>query len=128
MFNYFKPHPKPNKTNKKRPKPIPKRSSKCKAIPTHAKKHLMLVKSLPCIACGSRINVEAHHITEGGKRIRKREGLDHYYTIPLCHEHHEGSILSIGNTKKKFIETYGTERSLLEKLWKLIKFDESRLL
>lgn len=126
-FDYFRPNPKPAKTEKKRRKPIPHRSKKNKPIDKESKAHLLLVKSMPCIACGSRSFVEAHHIVESYKRLGKREGKEHYYTIPLCNFHHEGEVLSIGNDKADFIEMFGTEMSLLEKFWKLIRFDRRKL-
>lgn len=58
--------------------------------------------------CGGII--EAHHITQCGRR------LGHFFCLPLCQSHHEGTKLSIGNTKKSFMARYGTELELLEKV------------
>jgi hypothetical protein len=127
-FTNFNPQPKPNKRSKGIKKPIAKRSKKNKPIDKESKKHLLLIKCLPCIACGSFNRVEAHHIVESYKRLGKKEGKEHYYTIPLCFQHHEGQFYSVGNDKKNFITAFGAERELLEKTWKLLNFDKSRLL
>ena len=79
---------------------------------TKAEKEFMAkVKELPCIVCGY-YPVDCHHITEGGRR------LGNMYCLPLCFDHHEGQIFSIGNHKKSFIKKYGTELELLEKVYK----------
>lgn len=72
----------------------------------------MRIKEMDCIVqdrfCGGL--VEAHHITQGGRR------LGHFSTLPLCQGHHEGTKLSIGNTKKSFVAKYGSELELLTKV------------
>lgn len=118
-FNYFRPNPKPAKTGKKPKKPLPKRSKKYKSATQIEKEHLLLIKSMGCIVCPRPAPSEAHHICVAGRRV------GHFYTLPLCHEHHEGTELSIGNTKKKFIEKFGTEFELLVKVNKLIRLDKS---
>lgn len=131
-FNYFRPHPKPQKTEKKSPKRIPTRSRHWHAITPKELSYLKQIKELPCIACGCfiydkygrRLKSEAHHITEGGRRM------GHYHSIPLCPNYephnyegcHEGKICSIGNTKKSFIKKYGSEHELLERTWKRLNF------
>ncbi len=107
-------HPKPPKTVKKPRKPIPKRSKKYRRATNAERAYLLLIKSLPCIACGNPPISEAHHITSGGRR------LGHYHTLPLCFQCHEGTTLSIGNTKKQFIAKHGTEQELLEKIQEII--------
>lgn len=114
-FTNFTPHPKPGKAGKKPKKQLPKRGRNYKAASKSDKAHLALIKSLACIVCRKNAPSEAHHITSGGRR------LGHLFTLPLCHEHHEGTRLSIGNTKKEFIKTFGAELELLEKVNKLIK-------
>jgi hypothetical protein len=109
MQNDFRPHPKPKFKGKKPKKPLPKRSKKWKAASKADKERMALLKTLPCIVCGSS-PVEVHHITEGGRR------LGHQYTIPLCYFHHEGNFCSIGNTKKSFVDKFGTELEILELL------------
>lgn len=99
MFEECKPNPKSKKSAKKYRKALTKAD----------KEHLLFIKSMRCCACGRSAPSEAHHITQCGRR------LGHYYTIPLCHECHEGKF-SIGNAKKQFIAKYGTELELLEKV------------
>ena len=97
--------------------------------PTKAQqKRFEALQEMGCICCrieGLGINPpQIHHLVEGRKR------LGHDFTIPLCPWHHEGyphhgisesSMLyhygpSLARNKRKFIETYGTERELLEKV------------
>lgn len=115
MFDNFTPHPKPTPKGKKPKKPLPKRSKKWKAATKEERAHLAFIKSLPCICCGM-FGVDAHHITQGGRR------LGHKYTLPLCQNCHEGEF-SIGNAKKSFIKEYGTELQLLEKLKQKYKLE-----
>ena len=49
------------------------------------RKHLGIIKSLPCGNCHASAPSAAHHITEGNRRI------SHYATIPLCYECHQGN-------------------------------------
>jgi len=126
-FSNFNPCPKPSKIIKKAKKSIAKRSKKNKPIDKASKQHLALIKSMPCIACKKRGESEAHHIVESLKRLGKRAGKEHYYAIPLCFQHHEGKEFSVGNDKANFVRIFGTERSLLEKVWKLINFDKELL-
>lgn len=98
-FDNFTPHPKAGK-----------RVKKSKAASQQEKDYLKLIKSLHCIVADSSCSgaIEAHHIVKGKR-------LGHYFTLPLCHEHHEGRF-SIGNTKKSFIAKYGSEYELLERV------------
>jgi hypothetical protein len=67
-----------------------------------SREHLAFVRSLPCLICGSRKNVQAAHIRASARQYGKREtGMgekpaDHW-TIPLCtHCHadqHKGNEL-----------------------------------
>ena len=83
---------------------------------------LLSVKQLPCIIsdeyCGGQ--VEAHHITDGGRRI------DHFHTIPLCFFHHQAqSPVPVGRAvhkgKKLFEKHYGTQMELLHKTNQLLE-------
>jgi hypothetical protein len=61
--------------------------------------HLAFVRSQPCCVCGSMRNVEAAHIRLACPAIGKREtGMaekpDDKFSTPLCHYHHQGSILA----------------------------------
>lgn len=96
--------------------------------PTRAQRlRFRALQELGCIACikeglGYRAP-EIHHIVEGHRR------LGHDFTLPLCAHHHRGVPFddlmslsemaffygpSLGLSKKRFVETYGTERQLLE--------------
>lgn len=66
------------------------------------------VQRIGCLICGNPAQV--HHINSGGRRI------GHFFTLPLCPDHHEGNVLSIGNTKKTFIRKFGSEIYLMLKL------------
>lgn len=112
-FDYFRPNPKPAKTEKKTRKPVRKRGKHYRAASLTEKERMARLKTMPCIACRSRQQVEVHHITQGGRR------LGHEFTLCLCHECHEGKF-SIGNAKKSFIMKYGTELELLGKVNKLL--------
>lgn len=90
------------------------------------------IHALPCICCTIEgieqpFRTEAHHITDKG--YRKHSGGD-ASRLPLCIWHHRG-ICSDGKTsskmlfefgpslelnKRRFIQTYGTERELLKRL------------
>ncbi len=74
----------------------------------------ILKSSIGCIACGNPVFCHAHHLLSGGRRI------SHLHTIPLCQECHVGNELSTHKTKRKFIETYGTDEELLERTNDLI--------
>ena len=88
----------------KKPGKKPKKS-KTKA----EKDHLNLVASHPCMVCNNQ-NVNVHHIRESG------EPRNHFKTIPLCYDHHQGKegIHFLG--KKEFYNRYGYEIDMLEKL------------
>jgi hypothetical protein len=83
------------------------------------------VSSLGCIICGNSYRSCVHHIIDGGRRK------GHYYTIPLCFEHHQSGydnrrFTSRHSThgkggKAAFEKRYGTEQYLLAKTYKLLK-------
>lgn len=45
-----------------------------------SEKYLKFVRSLPCCACGTNLEVEAHHTETGGMALRGSDG----FCIPLC--------------------------------------------
>ena len=49
-----------------------------------SEKYLQFVRSLPCCACGTNLEVEAHHTEGGGKGLKGSDG----FAIPLCTLHH----------------------------------------
>ena len=67
------------------------------------RRHMGRVAELRCLICGSPANV--HHIRE--ERIK-----NHFLTIPLCREHHQGNF-SIHMNKRQFTNIYGSELDLL---------------
>ena len=55
--------------------------------------HLKFIRSLPCVICGSRGNVQAAHIrmaslVHGKRQIGAGEKSSDKWTTPLCSEHH----------------------------------------
>src|SRR5277367_696485 len=84
--------------------------------------YMELVRFLGCLACehfGIDRTASAHHIKEGNKR------LGHRFVIPLCAGHHQadfapgedyGLRLSVHRAHRKFVEIFGSERSLWEKV------------
>ena len=91
---------------------------------------LKRIRAMQCICCviedvAQPFRTEAHHLTDKG--YRKHSG-GHQSTLPLCKWHHRGicegspdkMLFTHGPSlelhKRKFIETYGTERQLLERI------------
>ena len=92
------------------------------------------LKALYCICCYDEpltvpAVLEIHHMTNGGRRIGNE------FTLPLCSYHHRGVLPidcknsstaeltygpSFAKSKRKFIERYGTEAQLLQKVNNLI--------
>jgi hypothetical protein len=67
------------------------------------KRHMGRVAALGCLICKQPANV--HHIRT--ERIK-----NHFLTIPLCREHHQGDF-SIHMDKRQFENIYGSELYLL---------------
>jgi hypothetical protein len=88
-----------------------------KKVKTKAdKERLQTIAEMPCYACfqdGVEMQSEVHH-------IRKHTGLsirpEHKFTIPLCAKHHRFGKVSVHLGKKAFVERYGTEQEILEKV------------
>ena len=95
--------------------------------PTKAESHrIAWMKNDGCIACrqrGHQRYADAHHLLKGYR-------ISHSHTIPLCEWHHRGINIfpgtptasiedalgpSYANSKKAFVEEFGTEEELLEK-------------
>lgn len=57
------------------------RSKNSKPLTGEEKTHLERVKSLQCSVCDAPAPSAAHHIVQG----------DHYTTVALCHDCHQGS-------------------------------------
>ena len=80
------------------------------------RERLRTIGEMPCYACyidGLEMPSEVHH-------IRSNTGLglrpSHFATIPLCSSHHRTGKLSVHLGKKAFVERYGTEQEILEKV------------
>ena len=80
------------------------------------RERLATIGNMPCYACfqdGRETNAEVHHIrSQTGLGLRP----SHFATIPLCPEHHRFGKVSIHLSKKAFVERYGTEQEILEKV------------
>jgi hypothetical protein len=71
------------------------------------KKHLALVKELPCGVCGEPAYSDAHHIKEGDRRV------SHYLVIPLCRNCHSDNHNGIHGQKAMWRVMKKTELSVL---------------
>lgn len=97
--------------------------------PTKAdRQRFRILQELGCVACRleGRYGVapQIHHITDRGRRM------GHQYTVPLCPWHHQGippnglttpeaervAGPSLERSKARFVERYGTEMELLERI------------
>lgn len=84
--------------------------------------HMDNVRQLGCIVCRSLglygVAAEIHHI-DG-----KTKPQAHMKVLPLCYEHHrmgsDKEPISRHPYKKRFVDAYGTEESLLEKVTELL--------
>lgn len=98
-------------------------------IPTKAARmRIERMKPIGCLACAhigllNLEHLELHHLLEGGRR------LGHLYSFFLCRGHHQGDWsdtqliqlladyrVSISDGRKRFIQIYGTERRLWERV------------
>ena len=83
------------------------------------KERMNKISQMGCFCCGHQ--AEVHH-------IRKHTGIGlrppHSDTIPLCSLHHRTGKDSIHLGKNLFIEKYGTEELILQKINKQLEFME----
>lgn len=61
----------------------------------HNDGHLKFIRSLPCACCLSRVHIEAAHVRYGALQYGKRETgagerPSDKWTVPLCHNDHQG--------------------------------------
>ncbi|MND38628.1 hypothetical protein D3C76_47660 [compost metagenome] len=85
------------------------------------KAHLSRVVAIGCIAClisgMPGTPAEVHHPRAG---VGKGKKASHFDAIPLCPAHHRGTMHpqepSIHLAKRAFIERFGTEAELLERV------------
>jgi hypothetical protein len=71
------------------------------------REHLNKVAELGCIVCGDAAEIHRPRFSCG-----MAQRAPHWLAIPLCYEHHRGS-LSIHNDKKQFEALFGAEPDLL---------------
>jgi hypothetical protein len=69
-------------------------SSRRKRPRIENKNHLAFIRSLPCVVCGTRRNVEAAHVRMGNPLYGKsqagmQEKSDDRWTVSLCPRHHD---------------------------------------
>lgn len=67
------------------------------------RKHIAMIKNMPCIVCSESAPSDAHHITNCGRRI------SHYATVPLCKDCHQDNQNGIHGNKN---------------MWRVMKMDE----
>lgn len=86
-----------------------------------------LFLEIGCICCRLRFGhynslIEIHHIVRGNKR------LGHWYTLPLCHAHHQtksiGVWTSIANGRKAFSAVHGDELDVWLKVQHMLGLDD----
>ena len=75
--------------------------------------HLKWIASLPCSIPGCPDRSCVHHIRESG------EPRDHFKTIPLCWNHHQGKEGLHHLGKKLWSEIYGSESYFLKIVQKI---------
>ena len=80
-----------------------------KAKTQQAKDYHGYVSELGCIVPGCTDPANIHHIREGCGMSQRASD---YLVIPLCKDHHQGS-LSIHGSKRQFENLFGDELSLL---------------
>ena len=80
------------------------------------RERLATIGNMPCYACfqeGKEISSEVHH-------IRKHTGMglrpSHFDIIPLCSVHHRTGKISVHLGKKAFVEKYGSEDLLKQRV------------
>jgi hypothetical protein len=95
--------------NKEENLKFPKQGKKPKPGKTKKEReHLNRVVSLGCVICNKNSNV--HHIRILG------EPRDHFKTIPLCYNHHQGREGIHTKGKKEWRKIYGHELDMLDKI------------
>lgn len=90
-----------------------------KSRPGNDPAHLENVRQLPCCICGSRRNVEAHHLKSTGERGMALKSTDRW-AVPLCAIPHHAEVERIGSRNEMgwFVEHGGFDALELAKgLW-----------
>ena len=81
---------------------------------------LARVRALPCSVCGTRLEVEAHHIRDRQVGAGQRAGDDE--TIPLCASHHRtgpDAFHRLG--RRRWEARFGTQREHLARTRALLE-------
>tara|TARA_Y100000996_G_scaffold318115_1_gene254250 strand:- start:206 stop:520 length:315 start_codon:yes stop_codon:yes gene_type:complete len=85
------------------------------------RERLKTIGEMPCYACfqdGREVQAEVHH-------IRKHTGMglrpSHFDILPLCSVHHRTGKISVHLGKQAFVEKYGTEQQLQQRVRERIK-------
>lgn len=90
--------------------------------PGMSEAHLVLVRALPCIVCGTRKDIHAHHLKSGPARDERSLGAKatDQWTVPLCAIHHLADVELVGSKRelewfesKSIMDPY----SLAQGLW-----------
>jgi hypothetical protein len=85
-----------------------------------SEQHRRDVAKLPCIACGSVHNVEAHHLLRTGEHGMARKSSDQW-CIPLdkkCHDPNEQDSLHADGDEEAWLAARGIDgRGLARSLW-----------
>lgn len=82
-----------------------------------AKRHMMMVKMLPCVICGKPPPSDAHHVI--CDRYSQSKASD-YETIPLCKDHHQWGDDAIHNGKESWVARYGKDYDYLPRVRKML--------
>lgn len=78
------------------------------------------VRALPCSVCGTRIQVEAHHIRDGQVGAGQKAGDDE--AIPLCRFHHREGPAAFHHLGRRAWEArFGTQREHLARTRALLE-------
>ena len=86
-----------------------------KAPTAEQKRRWDKIAQLPCMVCNSW-PVELHHALTGGGGRK-----NHDLMLPLCFAHHRGQqgIHTVG--RKRWVNNYGSEQSMLDKIDALLQ-------
>jgi hypothetical protein len=91
-------------------------------------RYVRLKDEIGCVCCLLAFNRQAkceeiHHIVKGNKRM------GHWYTLPLCRDHHQGRAVaglwtSIAQGSKAFAAVHGTEIDLWFKVQHMLNLSD----
>lgn len=97
------------------------RKDRKNASPKAAPEHLALIRQLPCIVCGAKSEIHAHHLRSSGlgqtRGVGQKTG--DRFVVPVCWRDHD-AVHRIGSKKERdwFIAESGIDAYLLaDALW-----------